>query len=1059
MVAKAKGKYIAPSEGEHKLIGAYLKTDFIPYLKTLKASATDGDDLEFLITVIEILCESWRVAQGMMAEKLELSSHSVVSRACDELNKYLVTFCSKEHLTVPIQVFFSHLNSTDEIKRFRCHLACSVGKLEEDRRGRRLWCSHNIVPFDVAKGRDVQLEQFRGKLKEEAEKHLEEKLYGRGLDDYRALRLEIGQVKEAHQERGQRVSDAADHNREWQDFDHTKLEQPESVYILTSETGSGKTTFLRHLQCTLINNTDLIPLFFEASEMNQMSFKKRNAASFLNAIGQNCCGYLSGGGEQEFLKIHQDKIVFLVDGLDQIQGAGTEYSLLIDELLGVINNELIISSRPFAAIDKERNSDISFLRLEPFNEEDMRGYFGEKYDRAKELCKTCSGLLYTPMLAHMARCLIEEERDRDVTCRTDLYEEFIDGIFEHSRDRLKLSEEQLVQARFAYGETSFRAIANKEPHIQRIPFEFAVDCKNAAVDIDYLFKLGIADSIVNTSQRIKRFMYFSHQTFQAYLAAEYVGQSESRIEQVISEKWNPKWKEVIKFLVGIKGQVIIERILAEKDNPIHSKLFLAAEMVPETKIREVLRNSIYQELEELAGHPIYSLDAEDGLMYVNQATTINRLMKNLNSKEENVVKRAIEALGRLAGRADAEIVARIADKLDDGNSWIRHAAIEALVRLEDKVGVEIVEMLVAKLDNGNANSVCLAIDVLGRLKNKVNDEIIEKIVRKLDDDYKGIVQSAINALGGFKGKVDVEAIGRLLEELDHEDAEVRYDVMHALEGLRDTVDDGIVRRLEDRLESADQLIVCRAMEALGHLKDKVGIRTIEKVASRLDDESTGIELAAISALGALGDAVGVENVRKIANKLNDNTSVVLSALEALAKFKESVDPQIIERIASRLEDDNPKIFLFATFALERLQDKVGIRIMSMICNRLDDRNERIVCLAIEALAGFKDKIDGKSIEMIASKLSEDNEEIVSSAIEALGRLSDMVDVETVADIVNKIYDTDDGRFLCTAVRALGELRDKVDARAVRMLLYLSRDLTYDVLKLLYQGGKMECYGE
>ncbi len=57
MVAKAKGKYIAPSEGEHKLIGAYLKTDFIPYLKTLKASATDGDNRKFPTTIIEILCE------------------------------------------------------------------------------------------------------------------------------------------------------------------------------------------------------------------------------------------------------------------------------------------------------------------------------------------------------------------------------------------------------------------------------------------------------------------------------------------------------------------------------------------------------------------------------------------------------------------------------------------------------------------------------------------------------------------------------------------------------------------------------------------------------------------------------------------------------------------------------------------------------------------------------------------------------------------------------------------------------------------------------------------
>jgi hypothetical protein len=74
------------------------------------------------------------------------------------------------------------------------------------------------------------------------------------------------------------------------------------------------------------------------------------------------------------------------------------------------------------------------------------------------------------------------------------------------------------------------------------------------------------------------------------------------IEKVLEEMWNPKWREVIKFLAGLKGEEIIEKIYPgpEKDNVIYSRLFLAAECCLEVKeIRKTLRERIINQLREL----------------------------------------------------------------------------------------------------------------------------------------------------------------------------------------------------------------------------------------------------------------------------------------------------------------------------------------------------------------------------------------------------------------------------------------------------------------------------
>ena len=124
-------------------------------------------------------------------------------------------------------------------------------------------------------------------------------------------------------------------------------------------------------------------------------FAKRKTFDFINSDTDLFKGHLKSGNELEFLRYHfkNNKIVFLVDGLDQIEGDGTECQKVFKNLKSVVDDKLIVASRPYAVIDYEYDQNINFLRLKPFSETEMKKYFGGEYDSAKKMCKSCPEML------------------------------------------------------------------------------------------------------------------------------------------------------------------------------------------------------------------------------------------------------------------------------------------------------------------------------------------------------------------------------------------------------------------------------------------------------------------------------------------------------------------------------------------------------------------------------------------------------------------------------------------------------------------------------------------
>jgi hypothetical protein len=354
------------------------------------------------------------------------------------------------------------------------------------------------------------------------------------------------------------------------------------------------------LQRKILEQGQFLPIFVHASDLEGLKFK--DIKGFISHPVELLELELPKAQVTAFLKKHFNKVKLLVDGLDQIKGAGTDYGDLLDKLLLLGN--VIVASRPFAVISHEETADVKFLRLKPFDTKAQKQFFGKHYNRACDVCESRRELMGIPMLAFMVRTLIEKKQDKDIRTRTDIYGHFINHILYtdigYKHDKLRSDTDVDTRVRLTLAEISYEALA--KGHIQKIPVEFCEKyTDNHKTSIERLLKHGLVKLIVDQSQRFAKFIYFTHQSFQEYLAAEWASRSEELLSRILNEMWNPKWKEVIKFLAGLKGEPFVERIYSPgcKDNCIHSRLFLAAECCGEISTICDLEERIFDDIRNL----------------------------------------------------------------------------------------------------------------------------------------------------------------------------------------------------------------------------------------------------------------------------------------------------------------------------------------------------------------------------------------------------------------------------------------------------------------------------
>jgi len=363
----------------------------------------------------------------------------------------------------------------------------------------------------------------------------------------------------------------------------------------------------------------------------------------------------------------------LVDGLDQIESPGG-YITILNGLLRISLRNLIVASRPFAVADQEGNSNVKFLRLKPFDVEAQKSYFGDKHERASKLCASCLEMLGIPMLAYMVRFLIGEKRDEKITNRTGLYKHFIDHILkEYKHDNLTPSWEDKMGVRQVLCKISYEALAAQEPSIQKIPLSDVWKGERHSITIDKILKYGLVSLIINRSKGTNEFLYFSHQSFQEYLAAEYVGDNEQSEQDVIRDATDPKWKNVIKFLAGRKEGKFIEKLAFSRFNEDvhHTRLFLAAECCAELNKQCNVEKAIFARLKNLLKEKAFYQKALGSLAYLNIKEALDLLINlsvqrasfHFSKWKEDLHLEAFNTLKLVKGKMSVEQIHRLLEQL------------------------------------------------------------------------------------------------------------------------------------------------------------------------------------------------------------------------------------------------------------------------------------------------------------------------------------------------------------------------------------------------------------
>ncbi len=484
--------------------------------------------------------------------------------------------------------------------------------------------------------RDVHdvFKKIRSRLARSAEEELNKKLKD---SRFIPLNLECGTIPAEREEReGREQARGWAHGRRWEDFDVKNLLSFSRSYILSSSVGTGKTTFLYWLITQLIGK-ETVPIFMTCAEFESINprswneFREQLIASF----------------EDEFLKedieyffdscFRRGELFFLFDGLDQIKG--NDYNNLVSTIFKIIsNNHVIISSRPSSVITFETESSLPFLRLKPFSEADEKLYFGDDYERARIISRFAPDLTRIPMLAYMVKTLIREGKATDITNRADIYRRFMDYIIYHHDSNIPYSQQRFQQTykiKEALKRISFDALNLKEPQIQKISISIYSSIEREfGIPVDELPRFGLVNLILERGDLTQPYLFYTHQSFQEFLAAQYIDDNEELLEMVIGEMWSPKWKEVIKFLAGIRGQEIVEMIYSDskKDNVIHARLFLAAECLAEVRdVRRELKEEINSKVKGLMGIEPFRIDAISALQYLGDIASLKLLIRDTMS--------------------------------------------------------------------------------------------------------------------------------------------------------------------------------------------------------------------------------------------------------------------------------------------------------------------------------------------------------------------------------------------------------------------------------------------
>ncbi|GKS65429.1 hypothetical protein YTPLAS72_27330 [Nitrospira sp.] len=857
------------------------------------------------------------------------------------------------------------------------------------------------------------------------------------------IKFVAGRIERNEQKgQGKASEEAGQDGRKWERVDVNELMPLRGKFILSADVGTGKTTFVHWVASELVRNTEITPIVLSCQTLEPWVLRTSEEAQsgIRSTIASQLKNKFLPKDVEHALCAAKDNgtLVFLFDGLDQIRGEHpSDVVQLAQSVAG--QGPILITSRPSAINSSlEKDEQLIFLCPQPFSISDQRLYFGMHYKTAKAVCALAPDLTRVPMLAYMVRELILKCHLKRSSTRTELYEAFLAHVVTDHGANVRLQDKPGLVGKVepSLGKLAFEALARARPHIQRVPSKMYV----GEVPLEDLIAFGLVNRLID---RGKEALLFTHQSFQEFLAAKHAVDHPEGEGQIYEERWHPKWAGVIKFLVGLKGEDLIQQILKEPDDVIYSDLFLAAGCVREAKtVSTELRVDLGKRLTALCETEPFDSHARGALVAMSrwlENAQIQWLTGQLGNNHPAARREALRVIGGLSERVEPATVMAIVGLLQDEDYGVREAAVRALGELGERVDTGTVTAIVGRLQDADPDVRKAAVRALGELGERVDEGTVTAIAGLLQAEDYGVREAAIRVLGELGERMEGEAVSAMAGRLQDADPKVRAAVVTVFGGLGERVDKVILTEIVGRLQDADPKVREATVRALRQLSERMEGEAGTAMAGLLQDANPDVREAAVRAFLMLGEGVEVATVTAMAGLLQDaNPDVREAAVRALGQLSERIDGETVIAITGLFQDGTWRVREAAVRALGELGERVDTGTVTAITGLLDHESCFMREVALRALGKLGRRMDGGTVAAIVGRLQDADPDVREAAVRALGRMGERVDRGTVAAVVGRLQDAHpDVRE--AAAMVLGELGGRMDGGTVNAIADLFQD--------------------
>ncbi|WGV24599.1 NACHT domain-containing protein [Halotia branconii] len=336
--------------------------------------------------------------------------------------------------------------------------------------------------------------------------------------------------------------------------------------MVLGKPGAGKTTLLQYIavHCDEVDfQSKLIPVFISLKTLAENA-KSAAEISLIRYIRKKYCRSHVSKQELEVL-LDNGRLLFLLDGLDEVtedkvRDVSKEIHRLVDEYS---DNRFIVSCRKehqaykfkaFGNFTLCKVADFEQLQIEEF----IKNLFTESNDStqlskitlASDLIKKLKlpenqrirELADTPLLLHLI-CLIFQERGDLPAKKVEIYKEGIDLLLEkwnQFNDRVQVNMAEFRKALRRIAIITFEDSKSSFEEEEILPY--IENCSSKLSEIEVLSGLLV--------KKTWKTYTFSHQTFQEYLMAEELVNSQQGWRKLLIHVTEPRWHEV--FIIAVE---------------------------------------------------------------------------------------------------------------------------------------------------------------------------------------------------------------------------------------------------------------------------------------------------------------------------------------------------------------------------------------------------------------------------------------------------------------------------------------------------------------------------